>query len=206
MSNHFQKTLSLDSELKLDFDSAFEIPNPNFLHPQSVVQMISSCRGFIFSHHSSKFQLWNPSIGAVKQIPLSPNELNNNYCFLYGFGYDQLRDDYLVVSVSNNPNSRLEFFSLRDNTWKEIEGTGYRYFSNTRRVGLVFNGGIHWVAETAQWKNVILAFDLMERKLLEMPYPDGYNYNYPDENCGFWVYGEFISLWVMGYDNQRVEI
>ncbi|MCI02871.1 F-box protein [Trifolium medium] len=42
---------------------------------------------------------------------------------------------------------------------------------------------------------VILAFDLMERKLLEIPLPDGFGY-YLSE-IGLWEFGEFLSLWAM---------
>jgi F-box interacting protein len=215
MSNYLQKTLSLDSESKLDFDTAREIPRPDFLHPHSnfCKETISSCRGFIFLHNSSNFNIWNPSTGVHKQIPLSPNELKvYNYCYLYGFGYDQLRDDYLVVSVSfdislDDNYSRLEFFSLRDNTWKEIEGTQFPYINYhlEPRVGSVFNGAIYWLASHENLLiDVILAFDLTKRELLEMPFPDGFN---PDfEDCDFWVFGESLSLWAMDYDNDNFEI
>jgi F-box interacting protein len=217
MSNDLRKTLSIDFESKLHFT---EIPSPNFLQPESdfLFDIISSCRGFIFLHHSSKFQLWNPSTGAFRQIPLSPNELNeDNLCYLYGFGYDQLKDDYLVVSVSINDfddgYSSLEFFSLKDNMWREIEGSRFPYTQSTwiddlPRVGSLFNGNIHWLAENIEsWDNVILAFDITERKLVEMPYPDGIECEIErDEDCDLCVFGEFLSLWAIDYHNSRVEI
>ncbi|CAJ2634606.1 unnamed protein product [Trifolium pratense] len=223
MSYSIVKTLSLDFESKLHFYSASQIPSPDFefSYVDFLNKIISSCRGFIFLHQSSKFHLWNPCTGAHKQIPLSPNELNvDNFCYLYGFGYDQFRDDYLVVSVSNDitinygVNSRLEVFSLRDNTWREIEGN-FPYISNTwtdgsPRVGLLFGGDIHWLAakmapDENSYDDVILTFDLMERKLLDMPYPDDFDFE-PDDNCALWVFGEFLSLWVSDYVNCSVEI
>jgi hypothetical protein len=122
LSNDLRKTLSLDFQSKLQFT---KIPSPNFLHPQSRIEIISSCRGFIFLLQSSKFHLWNPCTVSHKQIPLSLNESNvNNLCYLYGFGYDKLRDDYLVVTISydqtlNDSYSHLEFFSLKDNIYME---------------------------------------------------------------------------------------
>jgi hypothetical protein len=40
---------------------------------------------------------------------------------------------------------------MRDNTWREVEGTPFPYFINTwtdgsPRVGLFFDGDIHWLA------------------------------------------------------------
>jgi F-box interacting protein len=170
-------------------------------------------------HHSSKFQLWNPSTGAIKQIPLSLNELNeDNLCYLYGFGYDQLKDDYLVVSVSFNDfddgYSSLEFFSLKDNMWRELEGSRFPYTQSTwrddsPRAGLLFNGNIHWLAENIEsWDNVILAFDITKRKLVEMPYPDDFECetDQRDEDCDLCVFGEFLSLWAIDYYNDRVVI
>ncbi|CAJ2654074.1 unnamed protein product [Trifolium pratense] len=142
-------------------------------------------RGFIFLHCSSNNYLWNPSTGFHKQIPLSPIDSNFGcaYCFryLYGFGYDQSRDDYLVVSLSYDTalsadiSTHLEIFSLRDNTWREIEDTRFPYRGayNYPKVGLLFNGDIHWLTYHCDLLvNVIVAFDLMERKLLKIPLPD----------------------------------
>jgi F-box interacting protein len=96
---------------------------------------------------------------------------------------------------------------LRDNTWKEIEGTQFPYINYhlEPRVGSVFNGAIYWLASHENLLiDVILAFDLTKRELLEMSFPDGFN---PDfEDCGFWVFGEFLSLWAMDYYNNILEI
>jgi hypothetical protein len=105
MPYSIEKTLSLNFELKVHFESASQIPSPNFelSCADFFNKIINSYRCFIFLHHSSKFHLWNPCIGAHKQIHLSPNELNvDNFCYLYGFGYDRLRDDYLVISISKD--------------------------------------------------------------------------------------------------------
>jgi len=220
ITSSLSDTLSFDFEVSIRNNTVIERPNPNFITPLSdgLIEIVSSCRGFIFLHHNSSFYLWNPSTRVHKQIPLSPIELNVDVvdaydCFyLYGFGYDQLRDDYLVVSVSFDPTlvhcySRLEFFSLRDNTWKVLEGTRFPYMNDygDPRVGSLFNGAIHWLAYHHDLvKNVILAFDLTERKLLEMPFLDGSGHEI--QNCELWVFGEFLSLWAMDYGNRSVEI
>ncbi|MCH84985.1 F-box protein, partial [Trifolium medium] len=104
-------------------------------------------------------------------------------------------------------SSCLEFFSLRNNTWNEIEGTQFLYINYhiEPRVGPFFNGAIHWLASNENLlMDIILAFDLTKRELLEMPFPDGFNHDF--EDCDFWVFGEFLSLWAMDYDNDTFEI
>ena len=196
--------------------------NINFMRPRPdphrrprnfyFIESKCSCRGFIFLHHALKFYLWNPTTRVHKQIPLSPkgSYLGLKSCYLYGFGYDPSTDDYLVVVMSfdtnfHNFSSHLEFFSLRDNTWKEIEGTHFSYMNSSvdSMVGSLFNGVIHWLALRHDLSmNVIIAFDLIERKLLYMSLPD--DLEHQPRACDLWVFGEFLSVWTL--ENDIVEI
>ncbi|GAU41609.1 hypothetical protein TSUD_196790 [Trifolium subterraneum] len=187
----------------------------NFMssEPGYDIEIKGSCRGFILLKGYFNIYLWNPSTGLHKQLPSSryssiPYRCNKNY--FYGFGYDHSTDDYLLVSLSHDPklaNSKhLEFFSLRANTWKEIEGD-FPYCNasddSPKRVGSHFNGAIHWYAYRHDLRyEVIVAFDLMERKLLEMGLPD--DVDYESKNCDLWVFGEFLSLWAMDYDETEI--
>ncbi|KEH18960.1 F-box protein interaction domain protein [Medicago truncatula] len=140
--------------------------------------------------------------------------LDHSFLLPKGFGYDGLRDDYLVVLLSYDPtlvktSSYLEFFSLRDNKWNEIEGPHITYLNataNRKAGGSFFNGAIHWLASPYHKipLEVIVVFDLMERKLLEIPLPDDYDHG--PEHYGLWVFGKFLSLWNMNFDNRTVEI
>jgi len=99
----------------------------------------------------------------------------------YGFGYDESKDDYLVVLVSYISNSddvlsRLRIFSLRANTWNEIVSPTHLPCSEVPWCGsdypvveLVFNGAIHWLAFRYEIGFFVAAFHLTERKLLEIP-------------------------------------
>ncbi|GAU13819.1 hypothetical protein TSUD_261460 [Trifolium subterraneum] len=178
----------------------------------SLVEMKGSCRGFILfiCYSNLSLYVWNPSTGVNKQIPLSPLCLENKVEeYFYGFGYDPLTDDYLIVSLSSDINSSyLEFFSFRANMYKQIdEGTQICYLSyndgadDACEPGLLFNGSIHWFAYRPDLKNdVIVAFDLMERKLLDMHLPDQFD-DHTFRSRGLWVFQEFLSLWTMDYGN-----
>jgi F-box interacting protein len=175
-----------------------------------------SCRGLILLlRRPDIFCIWNPSTGFKKQIPFSPFDLKKVeilHARLYGFGYDESKDDYLVVLLSHEPTkenpfkSHFEIFSIRDNRWKVIEGTHFPYFGD--REGLLLHRAIHWLTfRVDQEIYVIIAFDLMERKLFEIPLPDHFNqeeyFNQEEQPIAFglWIFGEFLSLWAKNYDD-----
>ncbi|GAU41605.1 hypothetical protein TSUD_196750 [Trifolium subterraneum] len=216
------ETLSIDFESSpLHYDSSSVSLNPNCMPPfQSYphIEIKGSCRGFLLLHCYDQhwiydIYLWNPSTGFHKKIPLSPfsSKLEDN--FFYGFGYDHSTDDYLLVSMSYDDSdscvtllSHLGFFSLKTNTWKEIEDTHDYYIISLEDVkaGLLFNGTLHWFGygHDDLEEAVIIAFDLRERKLLDIHLPDDFYYILDD--CGLWVSGEFLSVWAM--DDNIVEI
>ncbi|GAU41599.1 hypothetical protein TSUD_196690 [Trifolium subterraneum] len=210
-SNSSPETRSIDFEAPFNDDSASL--NLNFLLPRTYLdlEIKGSCRGFMCLHCCSEIHLWNPSTGAHKQIPLSPNDFFLNF---YGFGYDQSTDDYLLVSMSyetdfdDTISSHLEIFSLRANMWKEIEDIDIPYTSAVDaepKLGLLFSGAIHWIAYLDDLQeDVIVAFDLMERKLLDMHLPE--EFDGEPEYSDLWVFGEFLSLSTMNNTNNTVQI
>ncbi|RHN64162.1 putative F-box domain, galactose oxidase/kelch, beta-propeller, F-box associated interaction [Medicago truncatula] len=134
MSTSHLKSLSIDFEASLNDGRAYASQNLKFMLRGSYfdLKIIGSCRGFVLLHCSFTIYLWNPSTGFHKRIPLSPYGCNSFVNYFYGFGYDHSRDDYLMVSISHYANlvgiiSHLEIFSLRDNTWKQMEGTHFPY-------------------------------------------------------------------------------
>ncbi|KEH32212.1 F-box protein interaction domain protein [Medicago truncatula] len=150
-------------------------------------------RFYIVSLCFNPLYLWNPSTGFHKQIPLSPFGSDLDAEYFHGFGYDQSTDDYLVVSMSVDP-SHFEFFSLRVNTWKEIEFFPYTNSCEDKpNAGVLYNGAIHWLAYRHDLrKDVIVAFDLMERELFDMLLPDEFRDTL--DYCSLWVFGELLSF------------
>jgi F-box interacting protein len=141
---------------------------------------------------------------------LSPND---NYANLFGFGYDQSTDDYLVISISKATYCHplyLYFFSLRANTWKQIETTHVEYRCYSPQgdgVGLLFNGAIHWFGfrkDNDLEEPVIVVFDLTERKLSYIHFP--HDFDPAGNDRGLWVFGEFLSIWSVDDDYDTVDI
>jgi hypothetical protein len=139
---------SIDFEASLlDDDSVHVSLYPNFMLFQSYsrIEIRGSCRGFLLLQCYNiqswiyDIYLWNPSTGFHKKIPLSPFSSDlDDYTVFYGFGYDHSTDDYLLVTMltensTDPPPAQLEFFSLRANMWKQIEGTQLTYDSWTNK-------------------------------------------------------------------------
>jgi F-box interacting protein len=197
------RSINVDGSLDQD-DSAISIPREvhslglrSHEDEDSRYSIKGSCRGILVLRTSKAFYLWNPSTRIHKQIPFSPND---NYLNFFGFGYDHSTDDYLIISISHPLN--LSFFSLRANTWNQIESTHDHYTSPHRKVpqkdgvGLLFNGAIHWFAsrkENDLEKHVIVSFDLKERTLSDIHFPLDFDPTLDD--CRLWVCRGFLSLW-----------
>jgi F-box interacting protein len=212
-SNHAPRSRSIDFEASLDSLSAPFNLSFMYSEPCYNLEIKGSCRGFILLHHYFNICLWNPSTALHKKLPLSSYDgCNSNQNYFYGFGYDHSTDDYLLVSLSHDPKlantKHLEFFSLRADMWKEIEGN-FPYFNasdySPERIGSLFNGAINWYAFHQDLEyEVIVAFDLMDRKLFEMRLPD--DVDYESKKCDLWVFGEYLSLWALDFDNPAIEI
>ncbi|CAI8610519.1 unnamed protein product [Vicia faba] len=176
LSNSTHEALSIDFEASLHDDTASV--SLNLPEDFRGFEIRGSCRGFILFCSSLNIYLWNPSTGIHKQIPLSPFASNLDAEYFYGFGYDDSTDDYFVVSMSRHdseePPLHLEYFSLKSNTWKEVEGPHfpYNFQEDDPKCGLLYKGAIHWLGFRYDLQtDVILAFDLIERKLSYMLLP-----------------------------------
>jgi F-box interacting protein len=128
----------------------------------------------------------HPLVDFTRKLPLSDSLRR----YMYGFGYDRSRDDYVVVIMGYDKNLAY--------TWKEIEANPFSYMSSLANDigGTILNEAIHWLAcQKDLLVVVIVAFDLTERKLLETRPPN--EIDVIPINCGLWVFGEFLGLWIM---------
>ncbi|XP_028788459.1 F-box/kelch-repeat protein At3g06240-like [Neltuma alba] len=172
--------LSIDFNLSLHDDSAIvKLDLPLFKSYADRDFMTASCRGFVFLKpiNERKVFLLNPSTRICKQIPLPPSK--HNIRTLYGFCYDELADDYLIVLASeykDPPSSGIhlldfEVFSIRTNSWEEHGQFSVGYCSPST-VGFFLNNAVHWLVQTPSDIEII-AFDITTKSLREIPTPFG---------------------------------
>ncbi|XP_057452962.1 F-box protein CPR1-like [Lotus japonicus] len=101
------------------------------------------------------------------------------YDFLYGFWYDTSADDYLVILIamyrygSTDCKTHIEIFSFKTNSWNQIQGFKFPYWTTKfDQAGLLLNGALHWLVFSRDTEDhVIIAFDLKQMSLLEIPIP-----------------------------------
>ena len=184
------------------------------------MRTLGSCRGYLLLALNDSILvddliIWNPSTGSCKRVPQPPIWVNK-FVFLCGFGYDASTDDYLIVQVSYHDWTAhvdvivYETFSVKTNSWRnvEVEGLSYTYTNlrdydvDSPRIGSFLNGSIHWLALRMDGQRAhgaaIVAFDLKEKGLQEVPMPDGFN----DEDCDLGVFGGCLGLIDMNHPEQ----
>jgi len=137
--------------------------------------------------------LWNPSIRKYKILPPLKNPCtkrdgNGKSKTVYGFGYDQISDNYKVVSVfrykcgsSNNgittykTKTQVKVHTLGTNSWRLIDGFPYGgsckfHFGS----GKFVSGTINWLISIAGLNTLphILSLDLGTESYQEILQPD----------------------------------
>ncbi|KAM3356972.1 F-box/kelch-repeat protein like [Capsicum galapagoense] len=115
------------------------------------IKAVGSANGLICVVISySDLFLWNPSIRKFKKLP-SPRI---GFLYMYGFGYDELNDDYYkVVCLTQkvyDDDSHYnvgKIYSLKNNSWKRLDDFRIGRLSN--QTGMFVNGKLYW-ANTAK--------------------------------------------------------
>ncbi|XP_062009174.1 putative F-box protein At3g16210 [Rosa rugosa] len=145
-------------------------------HGYDMVNVGTSNGIICIQFNRGEYALWNPCTGEYNVLP-KPSV----FCYprYYGFGYDEINDDYKVVKGShcetdgNGPLKPLiQVFSLRKGTWKTYPGPKNVCM---RGQGAFVNGNLHWLWFEEWWKTEskeIRPFSLAEEKFQEaMPIP-----------------------------------
>ncbi|XP_057435569.1 F-box/kelch-repeat protein At3g06240-like [Lotus japonicus] len=117
------------------------------LHYNPKLVVLGSCRGFLFllsnNFPAHDFVVCNPLTGEHRRIP-SSTSFSYSYSSLYGIGYDQSTDDYLLVSIrSNVRDPRIEVFSLKTNLPSSLTlDNEYQSLGSDFQHGLFLNGSL----------------------------------------------------------------
>ncbi|RDX68578.1 Heat shock protein 83, partial [Mucuna pruriens] len=172
------------------FQNRVKLEWPNPLQEDEPIFYIlgsSSINGILclYNYTQTTTTLWNPATGEFKVIPPSLNEsvpFNVYLSFtLYGFGYDCVRDDYMVIRFlyySEDDNNDYysdflmdfcfldhlwEIYSLRSNSWKKLD-VNLPSLHNARFKSLYLDGKCHWLSSTVDGQRTnelfLVSFDL----------------------------------------------
>ncbi|KAM3327088.1 hypothetical protein P3S67_002214 [Capsicum chacoense] len=145
------KDCSISSLLYDHVTRAIDLDFPLNKSNESSIKAVGSANGLICVVISySDLFLWNPSIRKFKKLP-SPRI---GFLYMYGFGYDELNDDYYkVVCLTQkvyDDDSHYnvgKIYSLKNNSWKRLDDFRIGRLSN--QTGMFVNGKLYW-ANTAK--------------------------------------------------------
>lgn len=142
---------------------------------------VGSANGLIcLCNHSGETHIWNPTIRKSKEL-VDP-KWGESFYTKYGFGYDDLHDDYKAIFVDfccksygddDNVRTLVNIYSLRTDSWKtvhdQLQGI---YLVNL--YGKFVNGKVYWVASNGihdySVRNIV-SFDVADETWgsLELP-------------------------------------
>ncbi|CAM8986094.1 unnamed protein product [Rhodiola kirilowii] len=158
-------------------------------------RIVGSCNGLIcLTAGDSEIFVLNPSIRKLRKLPTSGiRERLGSLCHrgvIYGFGYDEVNDDYNVVmmvsAIGIGYHTReVEVYSMRSNRWKRVGDFPY---GPHHEAGLSVCGALVWPAMSTttastqsvvcgvpvlniEWK--IVGLDLESGSYRDIPQPEG---------------------------------
>ncbi|XP_050387297.1 F-box/kelch-repeat protein At3g06240-like [Argentina anserina] len=146
-------------------------------------RVIDSCNGFLCISVNHKLYIWNPSNRKIKGLPPPllqvPQGLYPPYPIGLGFGFLHKKNDYKVVRIlvqaeRNKRMYKIEVYSLRLNSWRELTAALPLWFyirSNSDSIHV--NGVVYWiVSRCAPAKSFILSFDMDNEVFQRIQLPD----------------------------------
>lgn len=119
-------------------------------NPKNSVRVVGCCNGIVcIAINGKHFFLWNPSTRKYKQLPDVDDKMKRGlFITKYGFGFDELNDDYKVVGIlsgfcnAGRYETMVKIYSLRSDSWKRIDvfNDGLPFDDS----GKFVNGKLHW--------------------------------------------------------------
>ncbi|KAG7969292.1 hypothetical protein I3843_07G023800 [Carya illinoinensis] len=149
--------------------------------------------------------LWNPATKETKVVPISNMPLlsaDYDVVSLNGIGFEQYSP---IITY------RSEVYSLRADSWREIDSVPCHIWDSTRGMRTNQNGmGTWWASgdNGINWEG-ILSFDITKEVFLETPLPDVSDIVYPfDKYLEYFLLNELVALaisWkVIGEEGSRM--
>lgn len=151
------------------------------------VHLVGCCNGLVcILVDRKRFILWNPTTKKSNKLPNFDHKMNHASITKYGFGFDELNDDYKVfglLSVFCTSGKYLpirKVYSLRTNSWEVVlEGRDASPFDGA---GTFASGKLHWDICSA-YINGIASFDL-NSKVYGVIEPPNYSKNEFSQRVG----------------------
>ncbi|XP_057746787.1 F-box/kelch-repeat protein At3g23880-like [Arachis stenosperma] len=183
LSSEVPEARCVDLEASIRGDYALQLP---LSCRHFSLSILGSCRGFILLRihvHGAALLLWNPVTGSHRSVPYPVADpdvpcwmgFGSSNNLWGGLGYDESCDDYLVVvgwGDGHEWRPHWEYFSIRTNSWKEIECGHLPPHLVTIDCAVFCNGILYWLAVKNMEVNfVIVAFDLAGKHLSMVSFP-----------------------------------
>ncbi|CAN0897155.1 F-box protein CPR1 [Linum grandiflorum] len=168
-----------------DIGSSFFLSDPTEYEPTQKLQLIGSCHSFvcfsILNHSPSPdFLILNPSTGERHQLTSNPSK-EGDELKAYGFGYDELSDDYKVVRILQTERSGdyddphiAEIYGVRSNCFYRIPLPFADWTNNyfTNLMGVIYGSSLHWCnLNTNVRKYVIHTIDIVSNTYRKLHLP-----------------------------------
>lgn len=161
-------------------DKAIQLLQPFDKDVRNYTAYGRSCNGLLCLSHILKLQvhIWNPLTTdhiIIPYPPMSSRFPGLQSGFDFSFGFHQASKEYKVIKIfseysfkTDECHSHVSVYTLGvASTWRTIEEDfGYKLHSP----GTLVNGNIHWLASMS-WLYTIVAFDLQNECLIEIPIP-----------------------------------
>lgn len=162
-----------------------QIQCPRLFYEKSNV--VGTSRGIICIQYTkgSGVYLYNPWIKQYRKLPrfyLGRFPEKRHWLYnVYGFGYDELHDDFKVVKLSG-VGSNIQWviftnvgqiYSLKSNKWQSIENIPH--IIHKGKTGFFFNHCLHWLF--AYHRESFLSIDIRTGKHTLLPLPNDLRYD-----------------------------
>ncbi|CAK9141465.1 unnamed protein product [Ilex paraguariensis] len=175
---HFDlKSCSLHCLLYEPSVNAIEMDYP-MKNPHHAVWIVGSVNGLVcIAIEEDSIFLWNPSTRESKKLPNLGIKLKYGCYIIYGFGYDEISDDYKVVGIfcvfgiGGLYETEVKVYSLRTDSWRGIgEFPGGIPLDDS---GKFTNGALHWASSRDMRMDywVLVSLDLAKETFGEVAQP-----------------------------------
>ncbi|KAM7277941.1 hypothetical protein ACFE04_005075 [Oxalis oulophora] len=154
-------------------DTPYTLPNPI-----GKARPVGTCNGLLCLYsYGGDVALFNFATRERRKLPQVHYGLcHADYC-VYGFGYDESNDDYVVARIVQKARSRtideVMLYSLKANAWRKVTNVVIPFASYDRRMGVYANGKLHFVLDD-ETSSMIVGFDIDFSNYRVVELPDGF--------------------------------